>query len=237
MRTVNSTLSIDCSTSWSPADVEFREIERSSKVPTRSHQAILTNKGEDTFYIYGGFSGYGDSTDDSQFWKFAADGEGGGTWAREALANADVFSDFELSSGAAYVSTNDTGFVFGGTAVGSNPIRNLQGFKTFNFTTREWNEERDDPYSGDGTLWGGSATFVERYGASGIIVMLGGVQRRAEDASAYVDLGKVWFYDVAEKTWHSQQTANNDDKPGGWDNGCVVGVEDTGDNDSFEMLV
>jgi hypothetical protein len=232
---VNSTLSIDCSTSWSPADVEIREIQRGDQVPSRSHQSLLTHPSEDLFYIYGGFSAYGDEIDESNLWKFTADGQGDGHWDKAGVANAGVFAGFERSHGAAYVSTKDAGFIFGGSVVGSRPIRNLQGFKVFNFTTTEWSEERDAPYAVEGKLWGGSAVFVEKYGASGIIVMLGGVQRRAEEASAYVDSGKVYFYDIAERTWHSQQTTNNGDKPRGWDKGCVVGVEDTGDNGSYEM--
>jgi hypothetical protein len=52
------------------------------------------------------------------------------------------------------------------------------------------------------------------------------------------DPGNVFFYDIAEKTWHAQATVvatDHEDESIPWSNGCVVGIEDTRDNGSFEI--
>ena len=197
---------------------------------------MITDQSTNSFYIWDGYSPYqGPAINDSDLWRFTADGEGGGDWGREPVTNGDVWGDFVRTLGTAYTSSNDMGFQFGGTFVGGGPVKNAKGFKTLNFTTMEWEEETDVPYP-DATLYGGSAIFVEKYGASGTVVVLGGLTNRDGSGSGYLSVDRAYLYDIAAKQWHYQDVSSTgSEKPARWDRACAVGVADTGDTDSFEM--
>lgn len=227
---MNDTLSIDCTTSWSPEDVEIRNIPRRiARVPVLSKQALLTDTKSKVIYAHGGYFPRSTGLNYNEFWSFRVDGRGGGSWESVNVDNPTEFKNSTINEGAAFASATDGGFIFGG-AMG---MSNFKGYETFNFTTKEWEEKWDAPYSLDGSLYGASAIFVEKYGAAGLVFVLGGVTRRFEVASGYANLSTVHFYDVADKKWYSQQTSG--DVPPGWELACAAGVDDTGDNDSFEM--
>lgn len=227
---MNDTLSIDCTKSWSPEDVEVRQIPRhNERVPVQSKQALLTDHSRGMIYAHGGYFVRPSDIQTDNLWGFRVDDEGGGSWERAAVDNLDDFANSTLSEGTAFASATDGGFIFGG-AMGRT---NFKGYKTFNFTTMVWEEKWDAPYSPDGSLYGGAAVFVEKYGTAGLVMVMGGTWRRFEDPSGYSSPSTVHFYDVAEQKWHSQQTSG--DIPPGWEQGCVVGVDDTSENNSFEM--
>lgn len=226
---VNDTLSIDCTKSWSPEDVEIRQIRRNGRVPVQSKQALLTDKKNNMIYAHGGYFTRETGIETTNLWGFKVDEEGGGSWGRTVVENPSDFANSTLTEGSAFASATDGGFIFSG-AMGRT---NFKGYKTFNFTTKVWEEKWDATYSPDGSLYGGSAVFVEKFGTAGLVFVLGGAIRRFEDPSGYAPPGTVHFYDVAEQKWHSQKTSGQ--TPPGWEQGCVVGAEDTGGGDSFEM--
>lgn len=201
-----------------------------------SEQAILHDPKSSSFYVWGGHAAYGQPAPDLNFWRFTVNDQGVGSWGRESPNNADVFATMEGSDMAAYASTNDAAFIFGGKVVNSEARltrENVKGFKTFNFTTWVWDEEAEGPYSHDGSLWGASATFVPKFGSQGIIILLGGMTRPNEPAPGYEDWGTVDIYDLAEKKWHTQVTSG--DTPPRRSHHCAVGVDDTRDDGSYEM--
>lgn len=239
---MNSTLSIDCSTSWSPDTVQVREIQRPGSMPVLDEQSLLTHAPASSFYRFGGFKPFDETADGSTLWRFLTDGEGGGAWARESPNNATAFLNLDRSEAAAHTSTPDAGFIFGGKVVdldSQSQPENVKGFISFNFTTKEWREwkgEGDDadlPYSPDSSLFAASATYVEKYGEAGLIFLLGGMSRHTEPEAEYIDLRKIYFYDIAAKEWHSQITSG--EAPPRRDNHCAVGAGGGNANDTFEM--
>lgn len=149
-----------------------------------------------------------------------------------------MFAGINRTETAAYASSDDAAFIFGGRTVDENgkvgsASASVTGFNVFNFTTMEWEVVEGGEYSHDGSIWGGSATFVPTFGAKGIIVMLGGLERAHEPGSGYIDWGTIHVYDVAEKKWHRQKASGK--APERRSHHCAVGVADTGDNGSYEM--
>jgi hypothetical protein len=128
------------------------------------------------------------------------------------------------------------GFIIGGTLMPlSGPRENADGFKTLNFTTMEWQEDTETSYPNN-NIFSGSAVFVEEYGASGILVVLGGMTKRAENGAAHLPVERAYIYDIAATKWYFQDISSPDkEKPARWDRACAIGVADTGDNNSFEM--
>lgn len=238
---VNSTLSIDCTTSWSPDTVQIREIQRPSSMPVLDEQSLLTDASASSFYRYGGYKPFGETADGSQLWRFLTDGEGGGAWTRESPSNATAFLSLNRSEAAAHTSTPDAGFIFGGKVVNLDSQSlddNMKGFVSFNFTTKEWTEWTDDgghdlPYSPDGSLFAASATYVQKYGRSGLIFLLGGRAKHRQPDEEYIDLRKIYFYDIAAQEWHSQITSG--EAPAHRDNHCAVGAGGGNSNGTYEM--
>ncbi|KAJ2986566.1 hypothetical protein NUW58_g4964 [Xylaria curta] len=229
---------LNCTTSWTPASVRYREITRPKSMPVLNSGSILTDHQSGSFYVYGGEVPFKPSADTSTLWRFFTDGKGRGMWSNEAPENAATFLHIDRNSRAAYASAKDQGFIFGGKVLNqdSKPMKdNVIGYKTFDFTTKRRGEIVDAPYSADGSLFGATATFVESFGPSGIIVLLGGGVRQDQPASGYLDLHTVYFYDIAEKKWHSQATSG--EIPPQRDTGCALGVSDTSHNSSFEIFL
>lgn len=198
-----------------------------------NRQAILTDNSSDTFYVWGGGTSYGQAVPDPVLWKFTVDGQGGGEWTTEDdMANADRFRGLERTQGAAYASTPEKGFVFGGdsdSTTSPDPKPPVSGYATFDFDTKTWSRESSGPYTREGTLFGATATYVPGFGPNGIIMILGGVG--GDGADDYLDFETLHFMDPETGAWHTQKAT------GQWPQDrathCAVGV--AGDNGTYEM--
>jgi hypothetical protein len=246
---VNHTLSIDCSIPWRPEDVEIRLLNRSSQIPALSDPCIFPTA--DSFYIWGGDSPENESPEELRLWQFTADGHGAGDWDYQSVGNADAFGSIPYRESAACTSTEGRAFAFGGTTIETIEEESTRlgsqstGLVTFDFYTRTFEEEDEGDdgyegnYSGDGSVWGGTTTFVPNFGDEGVIVMIGGETRRGQANAAYRDMMSVSVYDVAGKKWHAQQARLGDatDPPPRVSHHCAVGVADTAEGNSFEIFI
>lgn len=211
-------------------------MDRPETIPILSEQSILTDRINGSFYIFGGYHSSGKFADNTTLWKFSPGREGDGNWSQEALSNRTMFIGMNRTHTAASASSNDAGFVFGGMITddkGRWANVYQKGFVVLNFTTGEWSErleKEDTPYSSDGTLMGSQAVYVERYGAMGLVFILGGVTM-----NEYVDFEELHFYDIAAQKWYSQRTTG--DIPPTRYVHCATGVGGSEGNDTYEMLV
>ncbi|CAI0646013.1 unnamed protein product [Colletotrichum noveboracense] len=208
---VNSTLSIDLSTSWSSSNVTIRIIDK----PTTGMdgQAVWKNEGMNAFYIWGGHLPYGGKIDGPKSWKFEADGKGGGEWLTESPANPSFFGELKRCEEGAYVSTGDTAFWFGGIASGwtnSNPASQpVPGVISCNMTTKVWSNDTTpnfSAFSAYGTIVGGGAVYIPTFGSNGLIVVMGGVTFTLDPSqktpNGWMDFSNLTFYDPITKDWH-----------------------------------
>ncbi|KAH7311625.1 hypothetical protein B0I35DRAFT_411798 [Stachybotrys elegans] len=236
---VNSTLSIDLSRSWRPSDVEIQEIPKPREMIRMTKQSIITNTSSGSFYSWGGHSSWFADIEAPVLWRFDTDGEGGGSWSLESAGSrSSSFVDIERTHSAAYASTPDAGFVFGGqstTLTSLEPRGYVAGYSYWNLTTGEWNVDSSGPYTDDGTLYGGTATYVPTFGPNGIIVVLGGVNNFEAEASdtEYVDFRTVHFIDPVTRRWYSQPTTGG--APSARHYHCAAGAEST--NGTFEIFI
>ncbi|KAH6689527.1 hypothetical protein F5X68DRAFT_274675 [Plectosphaerella plurivora] len=214
MRPVNHTLSIDLSQSWATEDVEIRQIPKSS--PSHVLQAQFTDPNSDTFYIWGGYNlNKTESARErpSDFWKFKADGNGGGSWTNE-VQRSNVFQGLQRVQAGAHVTTADSGFYFGGAATApSNEDAHspVPGYVRFNLTANDldWRNVTDAPYSETGTLYGGTATWIPTFGPNGLIMLLGGQSGGIGNSGRveYMRMDIVYFMDPVTGRWSSQSTS------------------------------
>ncbi|KAK4125179.1 hypothetical protein N657DRAFT_570082 [Parathielavia appendiculata] len=202
---VNSTISIDLSKSWTTADVVLRTIDRPWY--SKMNQVIWTDREAGHFYVWGGTWIRGRNMTENTLWKFTPDGKGAGTWDVEPAANANFFKGLHQSERSVFVNTNDTGFAIGGIASGwtekyraSNQV--IPGMVAFNMKTKTW-QNGTTAFSPFDTLLGGSAEYIP-FGPNGLVVVLGGTAHRVD--SDKTDEATARHFDFQNLTLFDPQT-------------------------------
>ncbi|KAK1579494.1 kelch repeat protein [Colletotrichum navitas] len=238
---LSSTLSIDLSKSWKPADVEIKQTQKGA--PKMNRQAVFTDTSSNSFYIWGGATSYAADPPSPRLWKFSADGSGGGSWSTEIKPGHDFFTQLTRSQGAAYVSTPDSGFYFGGFSgdyADPNPKGPVPGFLQFNYTATDqaWTNHTEAPYSTSGNVVGASAHYVPGYGSNGLVMMFGGRSHIIGDGQSNSNVGwlgfdTIYIMDPLTKVWYSQKTSGN--APGARMWHCTVGA--VSQNNTYEIFV
>ncbi|KAL2206344.1 hypothetical protein CC79DRAFT_1369765 [Sarocladium strictum] len=227
---VNALLSIDLSYSWEVDNVTIIETTYApeSKQVT-IHQALMLDPSGNSFYAWGGATSFNEPINETNFWRFDADGDGGGEWV-DVTPNKDDNDDNEFfnikrSNDASVASTDSAGFVFGGNVMSTTENeadpQGGAGYRVFNFTTKKWAEERVVPYAESNFLMRGSAVFAPNFGPNGLIFLLGGFSDKTDPKSG-MDFQTLWFMDPVERKWYSQITSGN--FPGSREHPCSLGV-------------
>lgn len=230
---VNSTLSIDLSTSWTTANVHIRTIPKPG--PNKINPTVFTDTERGVFYSWAGTWLRGLNMTATKLWKFTADGSGGGNWAPSEPANPAAFNELDPGDWSAHTSTNTQGLAVGGIASGWTQLyraRNqvLGGMLTYNFKSGIW-ENGTVGYSPYPTLLSGSAQFVPNYGPNGLVFVLGGYSPPVGGepdigSSTFSDLETITFFDPVTKKKYSQRTTG-DIPPSPRDRFCVSGLQST----------
>ncbi|EFQ27055.1 kelch repeat protein [Colletotrichum graminicola] len=238
---LSSTLSIDLSKSWKPADVEIKQTQKFA--PKMNRQAVFTDASSNSFYIWGGHTSYLADPPSPRLWKFSADGSGGGSWSTEIKPGHDLFTRLTRSQGAAYVSTPDSGFYFGGFSSGSadpNPKGPVPGFLEFNYTATDqaWKNHTVAPYSTSGNVVGASAHYVPSFGPNGIVMMFGGASHvigagQSNSNVGWLGFDTIYVMEPLSKRWYSQKTSGN--APGARMWHCTAGA--VSQNNTYEIFV
>lgn len=240
MPTVNSTLSIDLTSYWTPSNVTFTETKKTD-APTMMRQAILKDNSSGIFYIWGGFISYSNPLPSAQLWRFNPDNQGGGSWNTEIKPGHSTFLDFERSQGGVFVSTPESGFYFGGYSQATSdptPAGPVPGFLEFNYAnqTQAWTNHTDAPYSPYGTMAGGAAQYIPTFGDNGLVMLFSGGtytvgEGVASDDVALQAFDTLYFMDPVTKKWYTQKTSGTPPAPRQWH--CAVGAQ--GQNNTYEM--
>ncbi|PKS06218.1 hypothetical protein jhhlp_006964 [Lomentospora prolificans] len=231
-QTVNSTLSIDLSKSWSPDSVEIRTISKSG--PRLMGQGVWPDADGGSFYVWGGHSKNGQDGKElttTSVWRFLADGEGAGSWTKEMPANPEVYDSFQLSEGGAYATAHNTGFWIGGVATGWTQFRRgntqpISGMASFNMADKTWRNDTAFDVSNFGTLSTGTAEYVADFGPNGLIFVLGGatytILAGDRPPDGYRDFRNLTFFDPVSREWYWQSSTG--DIPSPRLEFCTVGV-------------
>lgn len=230
---VNATLSIDLSKSWANSNVAFRTIAR--PWGAKANQVIWTDSKAGAFYVWGGKWTRGFNMTENQYWKFTADGHGGGTWSQETPANPNLFDGLEQYEHGCVAQTEDTGFSIGGTASGwtkkyrgENQV--IPGMVTFNMTTKLW-QNGTKSFSPLDTVVAGAAQYIPNFGPNGLIMVFGGLSGRVDDSLDWstalgYDLKNLTFFDPVTKQAY-WQTATGTIPLYPRDRFCVAGIQNS----------
>ncbi|KAK0623789.1 hypothetical protein B0T14DRAFT_517058 [Immersiella caudata] len=222
---LNSTVSIDLSTSWTTANAIRRAIPKPDEAPRRSLPAIWadTQTGNGAFYLWGGTVTSplqaNDSTD--VLWKFTADGSGGGAWSNEtpSIANPTLFASLHTTVGGLIVTANDTmGFHLGGVAANTTDFgrngtntRAIPGMVTFDMKTKTW-FNGTYAFSRFDTFWGSTGEYLPTFGPGGLIMVLGGHEvdpRTRFEPGVHYPLDTVTLIDPVSKKKYQQATTGD----------------------------
>jgi hypothetical protein len=205
---VNSTISIDISKSWTTSDVVLRTIDR--PWGSKANQVIWTDHAAGNFYVWAGTWLRGLLVTENELWKFSPDGSGGGTWALEPPANPELFVGLHQAEFVAFANNNDTGFAIGGvsaawTQKSQGPIQAIPGMVAFNMQTKIWQNGTTDfsPIQVD-TIAGGSAHYIPNFGPNGLIMLMGGVAHPVDVVP--VDWAIARPYDLQNLTFFDPET-------------------------------
>ncbi|PKS07718.1 hypothetical protein jhhlp_006326 [Lomentospora prolificans] len=239
--TMNSTLSIDMSKSWSSDSVEIRTISKAA--PKLYNQAIWADRNEKSFYIWGGHSNHGRENDlltTDQIWRFIVDGNGGGAWTKEVPDNIGAYKSFNLAESGAFTTAHNTGFWLGGFASGWTQkfrasSQTIPGMVSFNMTTRTFQNDSTPDVSPFGTITAGKIQYIPRFGPHGLIAVFGGSTSSLVPGSStsYRDFRNLTFFDPVSRDWYWQTTTGTMPTPR--ENLCVFGAEST--DGTYEIFV
>lgn len=240
---VNATLAINLTESWSTDDVEIIEIGYESEPKqVLAEQAILIDETPDSFYAWGGTTSHEEVIRDSpELWMFESDGQGEGEWTNATPSKGDdIFFTIKRSRNSAYVSTPNTGFIFGGLTTPYTTREqegSIAGFSTFDFKTKKWSYFEEGPYSPGRRIVGGRAVFAPEFGPDGLIFILGGIGDPTADGQEtenYIGFKTIHFIDPVSKQWYSQETTGQE--PSIRYDFCAVGVGHVAGNSTrFDM--
>lgn len=110
------------------------------------------------------------------------------------------------------------------------------GMVTYNMSTGSWSNITSAKFTQTGSFLDGRLEYLPGYGATGLLVPLGGLTSAAGDVTVgftTIDDFKILsLYDIASGTWHTQTTSG--ESPPGRCSFCSVGVQ--GDNGTFEVF-
>lgn len=195
-----------------------------------ARQAIIRANSSDSFYIWGGYpAGGSDAQEPRVLWEFTVDGNGGGAWSEATPENPGLFQQLGRTSGAAYASTPEAGFIFGGQKSGPTTQDTTVGHIAMDFRSKRWSRDSRGSYNEDRKIFGGTATYVPNFGPAGVVVVLGGLA--SDGGGDYVNFEQVHFMDPSTEQWYDQKTSGR--VPEDRATHCAVGV--AGHNGTYEM--
>lgn len=241
---VNATISLPLGTSWSASTAPLTNVAKPA--PLLNSHNIWAFPSDNSFYIWGGETGYAATPPPDRLWRFTADGSGSGTWRSEQRTGG---TDIKRTTLANFAASPDTAYILGGytfgwvdatiTGLPSGYYSAQPGLVSWNRTSNTWSNvsttELTPPF---GTVIDGVLEFVPPFvnNSQGILVPLAGhILELSPTTSTPVnlrELGNVTVYDVARKRWVSQATTG--EIPGPRTALCSVGVRDD-KTDSYEM--
>ncbi|KAK1961564.1 hypothetical protein LY78DRAFT_588434, partial [Colletotrichum sublineola] len=236
--TVKNTLSLDLSKSWTPRDVQMRQIPKNA--PTKPRQAYFVDASSGTVYGWGGLN-TDPAPQQTLVGKFVADGNGGGSWSTEFESESDHkgLAALPRSHGGAVASTPDAGFYFGGISeYTTNQRWNdwISGYFQFDFKSRQktWTNYTDSPYSPSRTRYAATAHYVPTLGPNGMIMIMGGNELDAgSGGDSALSMETLWFLDPVTHEWYSQKTIGRPPSRRRWS--CTVGTHSP--NGTYEIFL
>jgi hypothetical protein len=203
-----------------------------------------------SFYAYnGGAQGF-DSIPANAVWQFTPSGNSG-TWSSPGVSASSNFSALLRVMEAASAFGDGIGYALGGAqnshttdgppyinekGAGTNVYTPSGGMVTYNMSTGLWSNITSAQFTQTGSFLDGRLEYIPGYGATGLLVPLGGLTSAAGDVTVGFttidDFKIISLYDIDSGIWHTQTTSG--ESPPGRCSFCSVSVQ--GDNGTFEVF-
>jgi hypothetical protein len=246
------TYSIDLSVGWNNQTVSLNRIDKTG-VPLLNAANLWKDPSNTSFYAYNGeltSSSYDVGPPENELWQFTPSGNSG-TWTNVGVS-AQASSNFTKLlrvTNAASTYGNGVAYALGGyqnwrTSFKAPFYQNggithidmpVSGLVSFDMGTGSWSNITSASFTESGSFARGQLQYVPGYGASGLLIPLGGSTSTALDNNdghtILNDFATISMYHIASGTWHTQATSG--DVPSGRQSFCSVGVQ--GDNGTFEV--
>ncbi|KAK3358666.1 hypothetical protein B0T25DRAFT_72766 [Lasiosphaeria hispida] len=238
---VNSTLSLDLTTSWTTTEAVLKSSLKAPG-PAKGNVVLWADHARKTLYSWGGKWQFGANMKKTELWKFLADGSGGGKWSTEQPSNPSRFNELVPAEFIAFATVNNTGYAIGGQASGWTQLyrgsnQAIPGMLSYNFDTREWTNETDrSPFH---TLAQASAHYVPTFGPGGVVMVMGGSMPDVDRAPSIAnspaqDFQNLTFFDpAASKTYW--QVATGEIPPSPRSEFCSAGWQNT--DGGYEIFI
>ncbi|KAK7567372.1 hypothetical protein IWX49DRAFT_596709 [Phyllosticta citricarpa] len=244
-RTNNYTLSIDMSSDWTNSSVEIKTVPKGGS-PIFNWPGIWP-ESDNSFLMWGGYvstKAANKTAPEKAVWRFTADSNGTGTWAKVDPGDPRSFTELTRPANGVCGTSNNTGYYIGGfhsnasdPDVSSSKTVPLTGMVRYNWETQTWSNVSSIPYTSPfGTALGGQMQYISTFGTEGLMMPMGGLTSSLNswsESSGQLALTNLTIYDQATREWHAQQTTG--DAPSKRNLFCAVGAPGSGG--TFEIFV
>ena len=240
---LNSTYSLDLSSSWSPGEAVWNAIDK-GECPILNRPNLWPAPDGKAYYSFNGDvpGRYVDQDPPSspQLWRFTPGGLTSGSWELVGPASAAVHIQ---SQGAKVAFGNGSAHILGGYAnwrstqlYGSKDGESsADGMISYDMVTAAWQNRSMTDWAPGGWWLDGDLHFVSNLGGIGLVVAMGGITEH-QDLSALVgetliSYERIGLFNPITGDWRNQTATG--DIPTSRRRACSVAVP--GDNGTYEV--
>lgn len=223
------------SMSWTNSSVVLRETDRGD-APLLNMRTFWVDESSSTIYPFGGEHTWltSGSAERPQPWKFVANGNGSGSWAKQD--SGPGFSSLVQPAAGSHTYGNGIGYYLGGHLLGETwPSRGwypVNGLVAYNMSSNTWTNSTPTGYGK--VPHHAIAHFVPSFGSSGVVVWMGGLDSTDTEVTPQDpphDFANITVYDTHTNKWFYQEAIGT--VPAWRNRACAVGVQ--GENNTYEM--
>ena len=229
--TVNSTLSIDLSQSWTVSTVGALLTPKTSGMTLVRRPYMWYDPVSNFVYERGGWA-YNENS--YSVWSFQPDGHGGLNWS--VAQDNSVAQQYTPTVFSAFTASNANSTSLGGVVSGEGNTT-VGGLLTYDFGTSSWSNSSSAGAAQSTYSVQAEAVFMPNFGKAGVLAFLGGDSPPNqtyyyEQGSALTDMSNITIYDPDSQTWYHQTATGSVPPPRS--EFCAVGSAPT-DNGTYEM--
>jgi hypothetical protein len=213
---VNGTLSIDLSYSWTIGGVVPKFTVKPSNMTLARRPMMWYNSGPNTVYSGGGW--HYDGAENYTLWSFQPDGKGGANWNQDVIG--DLYTQQYIPTiGSAFTASNTSFYSLGGADSTANDVASdldlaLQGLVTQEAATGVWSNYSSTGASHSGRSVFAEAVFMPSFGQGGLLAFVGGESpsnstyhyNPTSTDTAFVSMSNITIYDPNTSTWYHQKS-------------------------------
>lgn len=240
---LNSTYSLDLSTSWSPGDAVWNAIDKGS-CPILNRPNLWADPNGKAYYSYNGDVSqagyyYHDPPPTPELWRFTPDDLKSGSWELVATANS---SEQLQSQGSQVTFGDDNAYILGGFSnwrtrtvydYGDESVP-VEDIMTYDTEATTWRDRKITDFVPTGWWLDGDLHYLSNLGGVGLVLATGGttgLQGIASLAEQSFNTYRIALFNPNTGVWR-YQTATGE-VPSPRRRACSVAVP--GDNGTFEV--